>query len=108
MDDAKIAAIEHENDYILRLSKPYFFEDETYTEIDLSGLEKITAADMIAANKVMSRGGTVEAVPEMSLQYACIIAARVTNMPIEFFTGLKAKEAIRLKNIVSGFMFGED
>lgn len=99
---------ESENRLLLQFVKPYTFEGETYTEIDLSGLENITAADMIAAQKQMTRGGSVEAVPETSLQYACIIAARVTKQPIEFFTGLPGKDAIKLKNRVSGFFFGAD
>lgn len=103
-----IETVEVENDYILRFGKPYTFEDEAYTEIDLSGIEDITASDMIAAQKVISKGGTVELLPEMSLQYACIIASRVTKRPIEFFTGLPAKEAMKLKNIVTGFIFGAD
>lgn len=101
-------AAESENDYILRFAKPYTFEEEVITEVDLSGIEDITAADMIAAQKVISKGGTVEIMPEMSLQYACVIASRVTKRPIEFFTGLPAKEAMKLKNIVTGFIFGAD
>lgn len=97
-----------ENDYLLRFNRPYHFEDETYTEVDLSGLEGITAADMIAAQKLMSKDGTVNALPEMSLQYACYIASRVADKPVEFFTGLPAKEAVKLKNMVTGFIFGAD
>ena len=100
--------IKNENPYVLTFGKPYTFEEETVESIDLSGIEDSTAADMIAAQKVMSKGGTVEALPEMSLQYACVIAARVTKKPIEFFTGLPAREAIKLKNIVTGFIFGAD
>lgn len=98
--------IEAGNDYVLRFSKPYTFEDAVYNEVDLSGIEDITAADMIAVQKVMNKGGAVDVLPEMSMQYACIIAARVAGKPIEFFTGLPAKDAIRLKNIVTGFLFG--
>lgn len=97
-----------DSSFILRFAKPYTFEEERFTEIDLSGLENITAADMIATQKLMTKGGTVDMLPEMSVQYACIIAARITGKPIEFFTGLPAREAIKLKNMVSGFIFGAD
>lgn len=100
--------VEVDNNYILRFGKPYAFDDEVYSEVDLSGIEDITAADMIAAQKVMNKGGTIEVLPEMSMQYACVIASRVAKKPIEFFTGLPAKDAIRLKNIVTGFIFGAD
>ncbi len=96
------------NEYLLRFSKPYHFEDEIFAEIDLSSIENITASDMIAAQKMMSKGGAVEALPEMSMQYACYIASRVTDKPVEFFIGLPARDAIKLKNIVTGFIFGAD
>lgn len=99
---------EKENNLILRFAKPYTFEEETCTEVDLSGLENITAADLIAAKKQMSKGGSVDMIPEMSLEHATILASRVTGKPIEFFTRLPAREAIKLKNIVSGFIFGAD
>ncbi len=102
------ATPEEKNDLVLRFAKPYTFEEETFTEVDLSGLKNITAADMIATQKQMSKGGAVDMLPEMSLQYATIIAARITGKPIEFFTRLPAREAIKLKNIVSGFIFGAD
>ena len=50
-----VETVEVENDYILRFNKPYTFDDEVYNEVDLSGIEDITAADMIAAQKVMSK-----------------------------------------------------
>ena len=97
-----------ENAYILVFGKPYIFEEETYTEVDLSGLENITAANMIIAQKAMAQGGTVDMLPEMSVQYACLIATQISSQPMEFFTGLPAKEAIKLKNMVTGFIFGAD
>ena len=108
MADKNIAPVEEQNEYIIRFSKPYTFEEETVSEIDISGIDGLTAADMIAVQKQMTKGGTVDALPEMSLQYACIVAARVTKRPIEFFTGLPARDAIKLKNKVTGFIFGAD
>ena len=92
---------------LLRFNKPYTFEGAEYTEVDLSGLEDITAADMIRAQRTMTGTGSVEIIPEMSIQYACIIAAAVSGKPIEFFSGLPAKEAIKLKNMVTGFFYDE-
>lgn len=96
-----------ENPYIIKFGKPYIFEDETFNSVDLSEIENITASDMIATQKAMSKNG-IEALPEMSLEYCCIIAARVTGKPIEFFTGLPARDAVKLKNVVTGFIFGAD
>lgn len=97
-----------ENEYVVVFNKPYKFEDESYTKVDLSGLDNLTAADMIAANKVLDRTGSFTFLPEMSLEYACIIAAKAANLPIEFFKGLHPKEAVKVKNRVTAFFYGAD
>ncbi len=99
---------DEENQYLIIFNKPYKFEDNTYTKIDLSGLDDLKASDMIAANKVVDRSGSFSFLPEMSLQYACIIAAKATKMPIEFFNGLHPREAVKVKNKVVSFFFGQD
>ena len=70
-----------ENTLVMKLDKPFTFEGQTYTEVDLSGLEDTTAADLQAV-------------------------ARVAHLPLEFFERLPAKEAIKLKGIVVGFLYG--
>lgn len=96
------------NDNMVKLSKPYKFEGKEYSEIDLSGLEDLTAADMIKANKILERAGTMSVLPEMSLEYACVLAARASSQPIEFFNGLHPRDAIKVKNKVTGFLFGQE
>lgn len=97
-----------EGQYVVVFNKPYTFEGTTYTKVDLSGLEDLTAADMIAANKVLDRTGSFTFLPEMSLEYACIIAAKAAKLPVEFFKGLHPKEAVKVKNRVTGFFYGTD
>lgn len=97
-----------EQPYLVIFGKPYHFEDTTYEQVDLSGLEHLTAADMIAANKILDRTGSFTLLPEMSLEYACIIAAKATKLPMEFFKGLHPKEAIKIKNTVTSFFYGTD
>lgn len=100
---------EDEDSLILKFKKPYKFEGKEYTEIDLSGLEDLSAADMIAVNKYMDRTATgIQVMPEVSLEYACVLASKATKMPIEFFTGLPPKQAIKIKNRVMGFLFGAE
>ena len=96
------------NGYLLKFKKPYSFEGETYNEIDLSNLENLTGRDMIAVNKLMEKKGGINLLPEMSLEYACEISARATKKPVEFFIGLSPKDAINLKNIVTGFLYGTE
>lgn len=94
--------------YLVVFKKPFVFEGKDYESVDLSGLEDLSAADMIAANKTMERGGTVNVLPEMSLEYACIISARASRMPVEFFRALPPKEALKVKNCVTSFLYGEE
>ena len=97
-----------ENKYLIKFRKPFIFEDETYKEIDLSGLEDLSAKDMIQAQRTMERSGSINVLPEMSLEYACIFASKATKIPVEFFQALPPKEAIKVKNKVTNFFYGED
>lgn len=99
---------EEENKYLIKFRKPFIWEDNTYTEIDMSGLEDLSAKDMIQAQRTMERSGSINVLPEMSLEYACIFASKATKMPVEFFQALPPKEAIKVKNKVTNFFYGED
>ena len=99
---------QEENKYFIKFRKPFIFEDETYKEIDLSGLEDLSAKDMIQAQRTMERSGSINVLPEMSLEYACIFASKATKIPVEFFQALPPKEAIKVKNKVTNFFYGED
>lgn len=99
---------EDQEDLVLRFKKPYSFEGETYTEVDLSGLEDLSAADLCKVGKMVKKIDGVDPIAEMSLPYAIFMAARVTGKPIEFFQQLPAREAIKLKNLVAGFLYGGD
>ena len=99
---------EEKSPYLVVFKKPFLFEGISYENVDLSGLEDLSAKDMIAANKIMERGGTVNVLPEMSLEYACIICARITGKPVEFFQSLPSKDALKIKNRVTNFLYGED
>lgn len=93
---------------IVKLTKEYNFEGEKISQLDFSGLENITADDMIRANKVLASSGTVSIMPENDLHYTLIIAASATGYPIEFFKGLRPRDAIKVKNAVTSFFYGEE
>jgi len=97
-----------EDPFKLVFSKPFVWEDETYKEIDLSGLEDLSARDMIQSQRVMEKSGSMNVMPELSVEYACIIASKATKMPVEFFQALPLKEAAKLKNRITNFFYGED
>ena len=95
---------------IIKLSKEYSFEGEKVSEIDLSGLEDVTAKTMMRANKTYAKtnGGGGELVPEITLGYALIIAEECTKYPIEFYERLNPRDAMKVRTTIVGFMFGEE
>jgi len=95
-----------EVDNVVKLTKPYKFEGNEYTEVELSGLENITARDMIEANRMHDRSGGFSFMPELSMEYALVIASRASKHPIEFYYGLPPRDALRVKNKVTSFFFG--
>ena len=97
-----------ENALVMKLDKPFTFEGQTYTEVDLSGLEDTTAADLQAVGRFVTKKNPAAnpATVEMTLEYAQFRAARGAHLPLEFFERLPAKEAIKLKGIVVGFLYG--
>lgn len=94
--------------YYITFKKPFVWEDETYKGVDLSGLEDLSARDMIATQRMMERSGSINVLPEMSLEYACIFASKASGLPQEFFQSLPPREAIKVKNRVTSFFYGEE
>lgn len=97
-----------EEKLVIELTKEYMFEGKKYTKVDLTGLNNLTAEDMIAANRVLSRNGNVDFLQEMTLEYACVLASKGSDLPVEFFRGLKPKDAMKVKSRVTGFLYGAE
>ena len=110
IENEVVAVEEVENETLVKFSKPYKFEGKEYTELDLSKLDDLTAEDMIATNKYMQRssGGGIDVMPEVTLEYALVLASKAVKLPIEFFTALPPREAMKIKNRVMGFLFGQE
>ena len=96
-----------EIDDLVILSKPYKFEGKEYENVDLSGMKNIKAIDMIEAQKIYDRSGGFSIMPEMTMEYALVIASRASKHPIEFFYSLPPIDAIRIKNKVTSFFYGQ-
>lgn len=94
-----------ENEFLIVFNKPYTFEGTEYKEIDLSGIENLSTKDLAKADQTFVSTGQVAVMNEMSTGYACILASEVTHKPIEFFEGLPAKEGIKVKTVISNFLF---
>lgn len=99
---------EPDGGYYITFKKLFVWEDNTYTGVDLSGLEDLSARDMISTQRIMERSGSINVLPEMSLEYACIFASKASGLPQEFFQSLPPREAIKIKNRVTSFFYGEE
>lgn len=106
-DAARKESLE-DNPHYVKFRKPYLFEGNRYDGIDLSGLESLTAQDMLEGEKHLARNGVMTALPEMTMEYVCFMAVLASDKPIEFFKGLPPKDAIKVKNRITGFFYGED
>lgn len=105
--EAEVSELE-ENEYVITFKKPFNFEGEVYTSVDLSGLEDLTGKQLCEIHKRFTKEQNVSLTPEMSPAFACITANVVTNLPIEFFFSLPAKELGKIKRTVSAYFFAED
>lgn len=97
-----------EDEFIVKLSKTYDFEGQKISEIDLSGLQNLTVNDMIQVNKRLASSGNVSILPENDLNFAINMAARASEIPIEFFLALAPRDGIRVKAKVSSVFFGSE
>ena len=87
---------------MITLKKPINFEGTQYTKIDLSGLENITATDMVEVNRLLNRRGNVDFLQEMTLEYALNLAARASGLPVEFLMQLSPWAAMQVSRSLRG------
>lgn len=92
------------DEFVIEFSKPHTFEGKEYKNVDLSGLEELNGSDLIDADQELIASGKQAMVNELSLPYLVIIAAKACKQPEHFFLGLPAKDLIRVKNTVMGFL----
>ena len=96
-----------DQEFVVKFNKAYKFEGNVINEVDLSGLTDLTGQDMINAEKYLSGTGMVAATPELSIVYCFFIASTASDKPIEFFKTLAPNDAIKVKNKVTRFFYGE-
>lgn len=99
-----------ESALVLKLSKPYTFEGETCAEIDLSGLEAVTAGMLERVSKtILQQSPSLNpAMLESTMPFCIELVVRVTKRPYEFFRGLPVQDAMKLKALVANFLYGGD
>lgn len=95
-------------DLMIKFRKPVEFEGNTYTELNLTGLENITTGQLEAVGRMLlkKRPGLNPSTLEMTMDYANLMAMKVTKLPLEFFERLPAPEGMKIKTAVVGFLYG--
>lgn len=95
-----------EESQVIDLGKPYKFEGTEYTEIDLSGLDKLTVKDAIDIQRQLFNEREVAAamLTETTTAFARAVAAKATELPIEFFKLMPRGASRRVMGAVRGYM----
>lgn len=93
---------------IFKLKKSVVFEGNEYTQFDLSGLEELSGEEYGSLCKQAENLDGVDMIPEKSLTFAYLAAAKVTGLPYDFFKKLGAKDTCRLRYAISSFFLSED
>lgn len=102
----EVEIVEIDEPYVVLFNKPYIFEKKEYTSVDLSGLKNISGADMAWVNRQLTTAGIIIPInAELSIEYACYMAARITAMPVEFYMGMPAPLVIKIKNRIANFIY---
>lgn len=94
-----------ENELVVELSKPFFFEGKEYTRVDLTGLDNLSARDLCDAEAFCSRKGDLTLMPAFGARYAIFVSSRATGLPIEFFESLPGKDSIKVQAAVRNFFY---
>lgn len=93
--------------HTMRLHKPYIYEGETFTEIDLSGVGELTGMNIRQAENRMMKEGIVAPDQSSNYYYCCLVASMATGKDVKFFLGLPLCEAVYLRNAVNDEDFFE-
>ncbi len=90
------------------LKKPVNFEGKKCEEFDLSGLEELSGEDYASLLKQTENIDGADMIPEKSLTFAYLTAAKVTGLPFDLFKTLSAKDTARLRYQIGSFFLSED
>ena len=90
-------------DLILKFEKPYEFEGETYTELDLSALEQWNAGKYCAAEKAYRMRNPASLLPLTETEFRLLVAVKATGKPVEFFRLMPVGLANAVANMVLSF-----
>lgn len=100
------SAQENEEKIVVKLERPYVFEETEYQEIDLTGLRRLTIQDAIDAQRQLFGEQEVAAAVlcETTTAFARTIATKATGLPVEFFKLMPRGVMKRVSAAVRGFL----
>lgn len=102
----KESAQENTEKIIVKLDRPYVFEETEYQEIDLTGLRRMTIQDAIDAQRQLFGEQEVAAAVlcETTTAFARTIVTKATGLPVEFFKLMPRGVMKRVSAAVRGFL----
>lgn len=100
------SAQENEEKIVVKLERPYVFEETEYQEIDLTGLRRLTIQDAIDAQRQLFGEQEVAAAVlcETTTAFARTMATKATGLPVEFFKLMPRGMMKRVSAAVRGFL----
>lgn len=86
----------------VKFKKPYVFEGKEYSELDLSGLDKLTVRDMIDAQRELIDQGNTAAlgIIESTTGLAMTLATKACRKPVELFKLMPRKAMEQVQQTV--------
>ena len=85
------------------LSKPFEWEGQTYTKLNLD-YEQLRGTDMIAIENEMAAVGEYALSPEISTSYLSKLAARAARVGSDVIENLPLRDFAKIKNKSRGFL----
>lgn len=100
-----VGIIEEENPWVFKLKKPFSYEGESYTEFDFSEIEELNTADYskLLTEYEKTYGNGTAVIPEYEMNFALMVAERVTHLPRSLFLKLPAQEGFKIRRTVMSF-----
>ncbi len=92
-----------EGAYVLKLAKPYTYEDKTYNEF-VFDFESLTGIDMIDIETEMAAMGEFAISPEISLSFLSRMAAKAAKVDSDAILHLPFREFGKVKNRTQNFL----
>lgn len=90
----------------VKFAKPYVFEGESVSELDLTGMNDLKGRDLQTIyKKFVQKTGLHISNPGLTPEYAFEVASLVSGKPIEFFYQMPIKESAKVQNTIVNFLY---